>query len=254
MKSQDSYLNDHKNLNYVAPIGIMGAMDSEINLLKGCIEDRSEQIISKNKYYTGTLEGKSVVLVRSGIGKVNAAITTQILINMFNVKQIIFTGVAGGLHSSLNIQDVVIPTHLFQHDYDTTPLGDELAYVPGSEEGRFLSDNALVELAYEAACDEIGQNCVHKGVIVSGDQFIASKKNALKLVEKFDAWAVEMEGAAMAHAATLASVPFVVIRAISDKANGDAPENFVTFVEAAAQQSEKIIRNLLPKLSNKQPE
>jgi len=226
-------------------IGIMGAMESEIATLKGKIQGKKERTIAGITYYTGKLEGKDIVLLKSGIGKVNSAVAADILIREFDVKEIIFTGVAGAINDKLDIMDVVISTDLAQHDYDTTVFGSKLGAVPGSKDGKFFADKKLVEKAYNSAVKVLGKDKVYKGTIVTGDQFIADKKKVKSLETNFGAWAVEMEGAAVAHVATLHNIPFVVIRSMSDKADGSAHMAYEEFEVKAAEKSVLIVKEIL---------
>ena len=228
------------------PIGIIGAMDSEIEVLVKKLTIKQQKVISNNRYYLGNLENKDVIIVRAGIGKVNAAITAQILVSVFNISSIIFTGIAGGVSHQLKPLDMVIATSVIHHDYDTTALGDQLGHVPGSDNGYFYSDSLLVSKALKICEQCLPQSSTaYAGVVASGDQFVVDKDINTKLIDKFNAMAVEMEGAAVGQVATLANVPFVIIRAISDTADENAAKNFKYFATKAAQQSATVVIKLL---------
>jgi len=199
-------------------------------------------------FYAGSLRNVEVVVVTCGIGKVNAAICTQILINKFNVKSIINTGVSGGLNENLKIGDLVISTDCMEHDFDVTVFGYELGVIPRQADSVYKADKQLVEMAYKAG-KNYSEHTVYKGRIVSGDQFISSQEKKQFLIDTFNAYTTEMESAAIAHTCYLNQRPFVIIRAISDQANGEAPENFDEFAKHAAVISNKIVLAMLAELS-----
>lgn len=232
------------------PIGIIGAMDKEVEGLKNEMKVREITRIAGIDFYEGTLQGKEIVLLKSGVGKVNSAMATDILIREFGAIQIIFTGVAGAVNDKLNVGDVVISTELVEHDFDTTAFGEKLGNVPGSDNGKFYADKKLIDLAEVSAQKVLGKNHVFKGVIATGDQFIADKGKVKFLEKEFGAWAVEMEGASVAHVATLHASEFVVIRAISDKADGSAHVTYDEFSTKAAENSIKIVNEMLKKMKN----
>ena len=226
-------------------IGIIGAMEVEVAILKEKMED--VRIIKKASmdFYEGILAGKKVVVVRSGIGKVNAGICAQILADVFSVDAIINTGIAGSLNKNINIGDIVLSTDVVQHDMDATGFGYRKGQIPQMPVFFFNADDNLRRLAAEV-CKEVNPDIqVFEGRIASGDQFIASQDVKDRIVANFDAWAVEMEGAAIAHAAYLNNVPFLVIRAISDKADGSAQMDYPTFEAQAAQHSLKLTLRIL---------
>ena len=230
------------------PVGIIGAMDKEVAGLKSELKEVKIKNIGGIEFYSGTLQGKDVVVLKSGVGKVNSAMATDILIREFNADKIIFTGVAGAVNNKLNVGDVVISTDLVEHDFDTTAFGDKPGDVPGSDNGKFYADKSLILLAETSAQKVLGKGHVFKGTIATGDQFIADKQKVKNLEDIFGAWAVEMEGASVAHVATLYKVPFVIIRAISDKADGSAHVTYDEFSDKAAQNSIKIVNDMLKKM------
>ena len=232
-------------------IGIIGAMEVEIELLREDLE--LEKMIEKAGmgFYAGQLDGEDVVLVQCGIGKVNAALCTQILIDDFGAKKIIFTGVAGAVNPKLEIGDIAISTELLQHDVDVTAFGDyNLGEIPGVGK-TFPADKELVSLAKEQG-KQVADNeqiQIKEGRILSGDQFISSEEDVASLCDNFGGLCTEMEGAAVAQTAYLNETPFVVIRSISDKADKKAEVCFTEFVEKAASNSYKIVTGMIAKLS-----
>lgn len=226
-------------------IAIIGAMLEEITALKQEMTiDRSVEI-AHVQFYEGTMSNKEIVLCQCGVGKVNAALTTQILIDRFEVTHIIFTGVAGAVEEQLDVGDIVISTSAMQHDIDASPLGFKKGQIPmydGSSD--FQSDNSLIALAEESST-VCGDRNIVKGRIVSGDQFIADANVVRDLRDTFSAVCVEMEGAAVAQVATLNAIPFVIIRSISDKANGEASMSFSEFTELASEQSRLIVSKMI---------
>lgn len=225
-------------------IGLIGAMEEEIDILKHFISN--VEIINRADmvFYKGILNGLDTVLVRSGIGKVNAAIAAQILISEFNVDYIINTGVAGGIKSGINVGDIVISSDAIEHDFDTTAFGDELGVIPRMKTSVFKADKYLIDIALKAANDNIDGKA-YVGRIVSGDRFVSSKEEARRLGQQFNAYAVEMEGAAIAHTAYLNNIPFVIIRSISDNADGNATSDFNLFVKKASIVSSNIVKEMI---------
>ena len=234
-------------MSEVKRIAIIGAMDSEITNFKGMIENIEEIEIANITYYKGVLCGKNVVLLKSGIGKVNAAIATTIAIERFNVEKIIFTGVAGSGNPDYDISDIVISKDLIEHDFDTSDLDvDELTVlVKGYDKNYYPADTSLIQLAKESAQKVITDNKIYIDTIATGDQFVGNNQKVKQIHNKFKAGAIEMEGAAVAHAALMYKVPFVVIRSLSDKADSDAVVDFPKFVVKSAQNSMKIVVEML---------
>ncbi|ULO05435.1 5'-methylthioadenosine/adenosylhomocysteine nucleosidase [Paenibacillus sp. 19GGS1-52] len=224
-------------------IGLIGAMDEEIKLLLEGMEERMTVVKAGISYYTGTLFGKSVVLCKCGVGKVNAAVTTQILLDTFGASQVLFTGVAGAVHPELNIGDIVISSSCMQHDMDVTALGYPKGIIPYQEVSAFSADPALVLLA-EQACVELKQKYLI-GKVLSGDQFIASADVVAELRKELDGACAEMEGAAVAQVCYMYDTPFVVIRSMSDKADGSAHVNFREFTVEASERSHAILEYML---------
>lgn len=230
-------------------IGIIGAMDTEVEKLLLEVENLKSESICGNDFYQGKIGKVSVVISRSGIGKVNAARCAQIMIDRYRVSSIINSGIAGGIAPGLKIGDICIGEYLIQHDYDLTPFGYVRGHIPkeGDREKptRFRADEGLVNIFEEVSAGISTDNSVYRGTIVSGDQFIAETAKKEELYQEFNACAAEMEGAAIAQCAAYAGIPFVVIRVISDLANGDGPSSFEEFEEQAADMSIAITNSAL---------
>ena len=229
-------------------IGIIGAMEEEVAALKEKMEIKEVLKKASMEFYKGTLQGKEVVVVRSGIGKVNAGLCTQILADVFDAKMVINTGIAGSLDACIDIGDIVISTEALQHDMDATQFGYPLGQIPRMETLAFPADEKMVSLA-KAACEKVNPEIkVFTGRVVTGDQFVASKEVKDRIKTNFDGLCTEMEGAAIAQAAWLNEIPFVIIRAISDKADDSAQMDYPTFERQAIIHSvrltEEMIRNL----------
>ncbi len=226
-------------------IGIIGAMELEVETLKS--EMSVSKIVKKANmdFYEGTLNGANVVIVRSGVGKVNASLCTQILVDIFNVTHIINTGVAGSLNAKLDIGDILVSKDALHHDVDVTIFGYKLGEVPQLGLREFPADEHLITLALEA-CRKVNPD-IHAipGRVVSGDQFISENEIKEKLIQEFHGDCAEMEGASIAHGAYLNHVPFVIIRAISDKADNSAEMDYPTFEAAAAKHSAALVRELV---------
>lgn len=226
-------------------IGIIGAMEIEVASLKEHMQDVTVTHRASMEFYAGILEGKKAVVVRSGIGKVNAAVCTQILIDEFHAEVVINTGIAGSLNADINIGDIVLSTDLVHHDMNSTAFGYPKGQIPQMDAFSFHSDDALRRLAMEA-CKAVNPDIeVYEGRIASGDQFVADQNVKDFVVKEFGAYAVEMEGAAIAQAAYLNHVPFLVIRAISDKADGSAHMDYPTFEAKAAEHSFRLTLRIL---------
>lgn len=227
-------------------IGIIGAMELELEALKEKMQMIRKEEKASMEFLEGTLNETDVVIVRSGIGKVNAALCTQILCDLFEVTHIINTGVAGSLKNEINIGDIVVSTDALHHDVDVRVFGYPLGEVPQMGCLAFPADEKLTGLAVEC-CKEVNPDiAVYSGRIVSGDQFISDKQVKETIISNFGGFCVEMEGASIAHAAYLNHVPFVIIRAISDKADDSAEMDYPTFERAAAAHSAALVEHMLP--------
>lgn len=227
-------------------IGIIGAMDEEIQILKEKMEIEQEVSFAGMIFYKGRLTSRNIIVVRSGIGKVNAAVCTQVLISNFKVDVIINTGVAGAIYDELEVGDIVISKDVIEHDFDVTAFGEyKLGQIPRMKESIFKADDKFVEIAVKASKKESKKYKTVTGRIVSGDVFIASPEKKDFLWKEFEAFCGEMESAAIGHVCYLNKVPFVIIRAMSDKADGTADVNFNEFVQEAANNSVDIVINML---------
>lgn len=222
-------------------LGIIGAMDEEVAKLKDCMEAVKITKKAEMEFFQGILNGKEAVVVRSGIGKVNAAICAQILVDDFAVSALINSGIAGSLKSEINIGDVVISTDVLHHDMDAAAFGYAIGQIPRMEVLAFEADKDLIDLARicsEKVNPEIGS---FTGRIVSGDQFVSSKEKKNWIVDNFDGYCTEMEGAAIAQTAYLNHIPFVIIRAISDKSDDSAQIDYPVFEALAIERSIKLM-------------
>lgn len=228
-------------------LGIIGAMDEEVAKLKENIEN--VELIKKAgmEFYKGTMHKKDVVVVRSGIGKVNAAVCAQILIDIFEVDAIINTGIAGSLNEKIDIGDIVLSKDTLQHDMDAIAFGYEAGVIPRMETSVFAADNTLISLAKECCGEVLTGINTHVGRVVSGDQFISDKEKKEWLVKTFGGYCTEMEGAAIAHAAYINNVPFLIVRAISDKADDSAHMDYPTFEAMAIENSVKLMSAMIAK-------
>ena len=229
-------------------IGIIGAMEDEVAQLKKNMEIEETTEVASLSFCRGKLSGREVVVVRSGIGKVNAAICTQILVDQFHVDVIINTGIAGSLDAEIDIGDIVISTDAVEHDMDASIFGDPIGQIPQMDTFSFPADESLVKLAKEV--NEKANPDVHTwiGRVVSGDQFVSSGEKKEQLIRVFDAKCTEMEGAAIAHAAYLNKISCVIIRAISDKADNSAVVDYPSFEAAAIRHSVRLIEALVSEI------
>ena len=228
-------------------LGIIGAMDEEVSKLKEKMTDVEIKKKASMDFYRGKLMGKDVVVVRSGIGKVNAGICTQILVDEYLVDGVINTGIAGSLNADIDIGDMVLATDTVQHDVDATGFGYDLGVIPRMETSTFIADEKLRDLAKEC-CERVNPDIkVFCGRVVSGDQFVSDKAKKQYILENFKGYCTEMEGAAIAQTAYLNNIPFLIIRAISDKADDSATEDYPTFEAKAIEHSVKLMIELVEK-------
>ena len=229
-------------------LGIIGAMDIEVALLKENMENLTVETHADMAFYTGTLWGVSAVVVQSGIGKVNAAMCAQILCGHYGVSHIVNTGIAGSLDKDLDIGDLVISRDAIYHDFDLRFWGRPIGQVPGFDVTAFPADEKLINLAL-AAAETVNPGHARLGRIASGDQFICSKEQKERIIAGTQGICAEMEGAAIAHAAYRNGVPFVIIRAISDKADDSAQMDYPTFEAIAARRCAEVtmtVAQMLP--------
>lgn len=229
-------------------IGIIGAMDEEVAILKSRLQDPVVKTIASMEFCEGKLQGKDVVVVRCGIGKVNAAVCTQVLADLYQVEAVINTGVAGSLRNEIDIADIVLSTDTIQHDMDATAFGYGYGMIPRMENSIFEADTNLLELAKAVCTELLPEVGVHIGRVVSGDQFVSDNGKKEWLVEKFEGYCTEMEGAAIAHTAYLNQIPFLIIRAISDKADNSAHMSYTDFEHIAIENGVKLLEGLLARI------
>ena len=230
----------------MSKIGIIAAMNEEMQQIKKVMSNITENIVYNLHFYEGTISGKECVLVECGIGKVNAARTTQILIDNYDIEYVVNIGTAGGVDTSLNVTDVVIGEKLAQHDFDITAFGREKGFITGV--GKYVfSDEKLVKKCKEAM-ENIAQDDSYKvliGTIASGDIFCTDRNMANGIQKEFGALCVEMEGAAIGQICMLDNVPFIVIRSISDSPNGNNNIDFDEYITIASKRCAEFLKELL---------
>jgi len=229
-------------------LGIIGAMTVEVETLKARMQNLKVTNRAGMEFYEGTLEGCPAVVVQCGVGKVNAALCVQILCDCFGVTHVVNTGVAGSLCAELDIGDFVISQDAMYHDFTVGPLGYPLGQVPGLSVLQFPADADLIGKAYEAA-QKVHPDHARIGRIASGDQFVAEKSMKERIIADTGALCTEMEGAAIAQAAWRNQIPFVIIRAISDKADDSAEMDYPTFEAIAAERCACVTRLLAANLN-----
>lgn len=221
-------------------IGIIAAMNEEVEAIKKIMTDISVKRIYELEFITGKINENEVVLVKCGVGKVNAARTTQILLNNFDVEYVINVGTAGSLNENIEIGDVVVGEKLVQHDFDITAGGREKGYI--TDVGKyFYSDKSLVEKTKKVIAEMNENFNAFIGTIATGDIFVQDIKVKDGIKKEFDADCAEMEGAAIAQVCTLDNIPFIVIRSISDKPNGNNAIDFEKYLELACERYTKFI-------------
>lgn len=230
-------------------IGIIGAMQEEVEILISEMEVAEKAVYASMVFHKGTLCGKEVVIVRSGIGKVNAAMCAQILADRYGVDTLINTGIAGSLDAEINIGDMVISTDAVEHDMNAVAFGYPIGQIPRMDVFGFPADEALVEKAVEANKEANPDIQTFTGRVVTGDQFISDNEVKERLVSAFQAKCTEMEGAAIAHAAYLNNISYVIIRAISDKADNSAHVDYPEFEAKAIVHSVRLMKCLLGKIA-----
>jgi len=229
-------------------LAIIGAMEEEVSLIRKKMEEVAIVIRANMEFYKGKIFDKDVVVVRCGIGKVNAGICVQILADIYKVDGIINTGIAGSLKKEINIGDIVLSEDALQHDVDATGFGYALGQIPRMEEFSFQADKKLLQLARKC-CEQVNRDIqTFTGRIVSGDQFISNKEKKEWLVTNFQGSCTEMEGAAIAQAAYLNHIPFLIVRAISDQADDSAKMSYEEFETQAILHSVKLILAVIKEL------
>ncbi|MGL5435919.1 MAG: 5'-methylthioadenosine/adenosylhomocysteine nucleosidase [Lachnospiraceae bacterium] len=229
-------------------LGIIGAMAEEVAQLKEAMSQPAVVTLAGMDFYTGAISGKEVVVVQSGIGKVNAAVCAQVLIGHFRIEGIVNTGIAGSLKKEIDIGDIVLATDLVHHDMDAAEFGYPLGQVPQMDVFSFPADEELRQAAL--ACFETLhlEAKAHCGRIVSGDQFISDKDRKQQISDTFNGYCTEMEGAAIAQAAYLSKIPCLVIRSISDKADDSAQMVYEEFEKLAVKRCVSLTQALIKRL------
>lgn len=229
-------------------IGIIGAMEEEITNLKSHMQVDEVQTIAGMSFFKGAVKGTKLVLVRSGIGKVNAGICTQILASVYGVDTVINTGIAGSLNADIDIGDIVISTSLVQYDVDARNFGYKLGEIPRMNIVEFPADKYLIDKT-QSVFDSLGLGIkLYKGMVATGDKFVSEDSLKAEIISNFHAYCVEMEGAAIAQAAMLNNMACVVIRAISDKADNSADVDYRSFEAKAIENMSKISLALVDSL------
>ena len=228
-------------------LGIIGAMQIEVAMLKENMKNKTVTTRAGMEFCEGELEGLAAVVVQSGIGKVNAALCVQILIDCFGVTHVVNTGIAGSLCNDLDIADLVVSKDAIYHDFDLRFWGRPIGQVPGFDVTAFPADEKMIALAY-AAAESVNAGHTKIGRVASGDQFICSKEQKDKIIADTQGICAEMEGTAIAQAAYRNDIPFVILRAISDKADDSAEMDYPTFEKAAAQHSAKLVEELVAEI------
>lgn len=220
-------------------LGIIGAMQVEVETLLGCMGEKEAREIAGSVFYEGILEGLPVVVVQCGVGKVNAAICAQILCSCYGVTHLVNTGIAGSLCAELDIGDLVVSRDAMYHDFDCGGFGYPIGKVPGMDTVAFPGNEAMITLAY-AAAEAVNPGHTRIGRVASGDQFICDKQVKDRIIANTQALCTEMEGAAIAQTAYRNGVPFVILRAISDKADNSAEMDYPTFETIAAHRCAQV--------------
>ena len=230
-------------------IGIIGAMAEEVSELKASLQDAKVTKIARMEFCEGSFGNTDVVVVQSGIGKVNAAACAQILINHFGVTHVMNTGVAGSLNAKIDIGDIVVSTDAMYHDVDATIFVYAKGEVPQVGTASFVADEMLRKAAVEAVKEAAPDIHVFEGRVVSGDQFISSREVKNHIRDTFQGDCTEMEGAAIAQVAYINEVPFVIIRAISDKADDSGQEAYDVFEKKAAMHCAHVVEYMISHLA-----
>lgn len=228
-------------------LGIIGAMQVEVEILLGAMENKKEVKKAGSTFYEGTLNGLSTVVVQCGVGKVNAAICAQILCDLFEVTHLVNTGIAGSLCADLDIGDLVVSTDAMYHDVDAVHFGYPMGKVPGMDTTAFPADKTMMDYAF-AAAEAVNPGHTQMGRVASGDQFVAEKPLKEKIIAVTGGLCTEMEGAAIAQTAYRNNLPFVILRAISDKADDSAEMDYPTFERIAAHRCAEVTMLLAQQL------
>lgn len=226
-------------------VGIIVAMTEELEAIKEYMNNTTVEIKCENEFYIGIIGKKEVILTTCGVGKVNSARTTQVLIDKYNIDYIINVGVAGSLNEKLDIGDILVGEKLVQHDFDITAVGHPKGYISKELGREFLSDKNIIEKCERIIKSDLKDINVRIGTIATGDVFCTKIAMKEELVKEFSADCVEMEGASIAQVCTLCKIPFIVIRSISDKPNGHNAGDFKKYVISSSKKFQKIIELLI---------
>lgn len=229
-------------------IGIIGAMSIEVDDLRQALSDVKEETISGMTFYSGRLHERSVVLAKSGVGKVNAAMCAQTMLLTYHPAAIINTGVAGGLQKDIGIGDIVIADAVVQYDVDTSAIGDPVGFVSGVNRIDFPCGSALADALYRTA-QQLSDTRVHRGIIATGDRFVNTRAEAAAIREQFGALANEMEGGSIGQVCYINGVDFCVVRAISDSEGDESHMEYDQFITVAAERSKAIVLGYLQSLN-----
>lgn len=229
-------------------LGIIGAMTVEVEALVEKLDHKQQSIHAQSIYYEGKLDGLDVVVVQCGVGKVNAAMCAQILCSCYGVTHLVNTGIAGSLCAQLDIGDLVISQDAMYHDFDCMHFGYEMGKVPGMDVVAFPADKTMADYAF-AAAETVNPGHTKRGRIASGDLFVAEQTVKDRIIHRTGALCTEMEGAAIAQTAYRNGVPFVILRAISDKADNSAEMDYPTFERIAAHRCAQLTQSLAKMLS-----
>ena len=232
-------------------LGIIGAMACEVEALKGKMENVTVGSHAGSEYFEGTLEGLPAVVVQCGVGKVNAAMCAQVLCSVYGVTHLVNTGIAGSLCAELDIGDLVVSRDAMYHDFTVTAFGYPHGKVPGMDVIAFPADETLVDYAF-AAADSVNPGHAKIGRVASGDQFVCEKIQKEKIIEVTQALCTETEGAAIAQTAYRNGIPFVILRAISDKADDSAEMDYPTFEAMAAEHCAKVTLTMAQRIKETQ--
>ncbi len=224
-------------------LGIIGAMQVEVEILLGEMKEKTETRIAGMTFYEGKLEGLDSVVVQCGVGKVNAAMCAQVLCSSFGVTHLVNTGIAGSLCAELDIGDLLVSSDAMYHDFDCVHFGYEYGKVPGMDTVTFPADEEMKKLAF-AAAEAVNPGHTRIGRVASGDQFVAEKALKERIIASTQGLCTEMEGAAIAQTAYRNGLPFVILRAISDKADDSAEMDYPTFERIAAHRCAEVTRKL----------
>ncbi len=228
-------------------IAVLGAMNEEVDALIKALDLPQTIQGTAARFYRGTLTGREVVIAKSGVGKVLSALSAAELINTFKPEYILFTGIAGGISSNVNIGDLVVGTGCIQYDFDVSALGFPIGQIPFSDYREIHGDSRLIEAMKNFTSDEYK---IHFGRILTGDIFVTDKNEPVRKnrLEELQGIAVEMEGASVALTAAVYKIPSLILRFISDKADGSAPSNFQDFLADASRHSVELVRYLINKV------